>query len=311
MSQVLEVRDKIRDFLRKYDEITSPLLRFLLAYILFTSINSMFGYSEFLSKGIVIFLLSVICALVTNSVIVFIGGICIVLHCFSVSVEVGIVSVLFFVAMYCLYLRMFSHCSSVLMIVPVLFLLKIQFAAPIIVGIFAGMAGIVPMAFGVVMFYFAKSVEDVSKILKTATEDELKKFQAYEYIVDAIVKNKELLLIIVSFAVVVVITYVIYKLPFNCSWYVAIGVGGLSTILVFMVCGIMLEIPVNIGSVVVGALVGTIIATVIQMCKSMVDYSKKESVQFEDDDYYYYVTAIPKYNMSTKKKSVKKMTEEE
>ena len=87
--------------------------------------------------------------------------------------------------------------------------------------------------------------------------------------------------------------------------------GGLSTILVFMVCGIMLEIPVNIGSVVVGALVGTIIATVIQMCKSMVDYSKKESVQFEDDDYYYYVTAIPKYNMSTKKKSVKKMTEEE
>ena len=311
MSQVLEVRDKIRDFLRKYDEITSPLLRFLLAYILFTSINSMFGYSEFLSKGIVLFLLSVICVLVTNSVIVFIGGICIVLHCFSVSVEVGIVSVLFFVAMYCLYLRMFSHCSYVLMIVPVLFLLKIQFAAPIIVGIFAGMAGIVPMAFGVVMFYFAKSVEDVSKILKTATEDELKKFQAYEYIVDAIVKNKELLLIIVSFAVVVVITYLIYKLPFNYSWYVAIGVGGLSTILVFMVCGIMLEIPVNIGSVVVGALVGTIIATVIQMCKSMVDYSKKESVQFEDDDYYYYVTAIPKYNMSTKKKSVKKMTEEE
>ena len=46
------------------------------------------------------------------------------------------------------------------------------------------------------------------------------------------------------------------------------------------------------------------------MCKSVIDYSHKESVQFEDDDYYYYVKAIPKVE-NAQKKRVKTMTEEE
>ena len=33
----------------------------------------------------------------------------------------------------------------------------------------------------------------------------------------------------------------------------------------------------------------------------MVDYSKKEVVQFEDDDYYYYVKAIPKMGKKEEK----------
>ena len=42
----------------------------------------------------------------------------------------------------------------------------------------------------------------------------------------------------------------------------------------------------------------------------MVDYSRKETVQFEDDDYYYYVKAIPKYNVTAKKKNVVKMNDQ-
>ena len=49
---------------------------------------------------------------------------------------------------------------------------------------------------------------------------------------------------------------------------------------------------------------------IVQMCKSVIDYSHKESVQFEDDDYYYYVKAIPKVE-NAQKKRVKTMTEEE
>ena len=48
----------------------------------------------------------------------------------------------------------------------------------------------------------------------------------------------------------------------------------------------------------------------VQMCKSMVDYSRKETVQFEDDDYYYYVKAIPKLGVAKKNKNVKTMTED-
>lgn len=309
MSTLLTIRDTIRNFLRKYDEVASPLLRFILSVILFASINSLFGYSDFLGKGIVIFLVSVICALVTNSVVVFIAGVFIVMNSFNVSLEVGITSVAMFILMYCLYLRMFSHCSWVLMLVPVLYLFKIQYAAPIIVGMFAGMSGIVPMAFGVILYYFSTYVKEISHILNGATAEENKKFQAYEYIIEGFTKNKEMMLLIIVFAVVVAVTFIIYRMSFDYSWYVAIGVGGLSTILFFMVCGMMLDITVSVGAVIAGALVGILVSLVIQACKSMADYARKESVQFEDDDYYYYVKAIPKYNMSGKKKSVKKMTD--
>jgi hypothetical protein len=37
----------------------------------------------------------------------------------------------------------------------------------------------------------------------------------------------------------------------------------------------------------------------------MVDYTRIESVQFEDDDYYYYVKAVPKVTVSDSLRTVK------
>ena len=38
------------------------------------------------------------------------------------------------------------------------------------------------------------------------------------------------------------------------------------------------------------------------------DYSRTEKVQFEDDEYYYYVKAVPKVNLSSKEKQIKKIS---
>ena len=40
-----------------------------------------------------------------------------------------------------------------------------------------------------------------------------------------------------------------------------------------------------------------------------VDYSRSENLQFEDDEYYYYVKAIPKMNVSTQEKTIKRINE--
>lgn len=309
MSGMLTIRDAIRDFLRKYDEITTPIFRFVAALIMFWSINSLYGYSELFEKGIVVFLLSVICALVSNAVMVMLGGIVIAVNAFGVSIEVGALFVFLFIVIYCMYMRMFPHCSWILVLVPFLYMIKLYYAIPIVVAIFAGASGIVPTAFGVVLYYFSVYTREVKEILETSSKD--KSFQAYAYIIEAIFKNKAMLLAIIVFAVVIMITYVIYNLSFDYSWYVAIGIGGICNILFFLVCGIMLDVNVSMGSLILGSFFGTIIAAIIQICKSTVDYSRKESVQFEDDEYYYYVKAIPKFNIAAKNKNVMKMTEEQ
>ena len=307
MTGILTIKNAIRDFLRKYDEVTTPIVRFIFSFIMFSCINSLFGYSEFLHRTVVTVLLSVISALVTGPVTVFLAGVVITIHCFSVSVDVGVLCLLLFVVMYCSYMRMFQNTGYVLALVPILYMLKIPFAAPVLVAIFAGFSGAVPAAFGVVLYYFAQYVKEADATLKLGEDSE---FQAYSYVVNNLMKNKEMLLAILAFAIVVMVTALLHRLNYNYAWYVAIGVGSIFNILVFMVCGMLVDVNVPAGSLVLGSILGGVISTVVQMCKSVVDYSRKESVQFEDDDYYYYVKAIPKFE-NANKKQVKKITEDE
>ncbi|MBQ9934950.1 MAG: hypothetical protein IJO70_03795 [Lachnospiraceae bacterium] len=308
MSSLLAIRDTIRDYLRKFDEITTPIFRFILAYIMFSSINSMYGYSDLFERGIVVFLLSVISALVSTSVVVFLGGAVIVINSFAVGTQVGICALFIFLIMYCTYMRVFPNTGWILALVPILYMWNLPYAIPIVVMIFAGASGIVPVAFGVVIYQFGLYVEEIKNVLATASEEDA--FIAYTYLIDTVLKDKQMLLEIIVYAVVILISFVVYKLPVDYIWYIAIGVAGVLNIIAFMICGMMLDVEVNTGNVIAGTILGVLLALIVQLCKSMVDYSRKETVQFEDDEYYYYVKAIPKYNVSAKKKNVVKINEQ-
>ncbi len=293
MTGLLTARDAIRDFLRKYDEITTPMFRFVVALIMFYSINSMYGYASLFDKGIVVFLMSVICALVSDTVVVLLGGIVILVNVLGLSIELGALFLILFILIYCMYMRIFPDCSWILAFVPIMLMLKLYYAVPLVVVVFAGTSGIVPTAFGIVLYYFSLSVREIQDGKMMENED----FQAYTYIVDGIIKNKEILAMIITAAIVILLAYIIYVLPFDYSWYVAIGVGGICNILFTFVVNSAVGVHTSSGSVLGGSLLGIVLALFIQMCKRVVDYSRKETVQFEDDDYYYYVKAVPKLNM--------------
>ena len=308
MSELLTIRDKVRDFLRKFDEITTPIFRFVLSLIMFNTINSLFGYSDLFEKKMVVFLLAVICALVTNAVVVFLGGVVILVNVLSVSTEVALAFGVLFIVMYCVYMRMFPDCSWVLALVPILYTMNLQYAAPLIIIMLAGFSGIIPAAFGVVIYYFAQSTKEINSLIKTAaSEDEIK---AFKYLVDNVIKNKEVLYVIVVFALVITIGYVVYRLPVDFAFYIGIVTGGVLNIICFPVVSSILKVEsVPFGELIFGSLMGILIAAIIQFCKGILDYSHKEVVQFEDDEYYYYVKAIPKFNVATENKKVKKVTE--
>ena len=50
------------------------------------------------------------------------------------------------------------------------------------------------------------------------------------------------------------------------------------------------------------------IGLVLEIIFFAVDYSKCESLQFEDDEYYYYVKAVPKMAVAVPEKRVKRIT---
>ena len=144
-------------------------------------------------------------------------------------------------------------------------------------------------------------------IILQKTTDTENMLESYKYIFQHLIDNKDLLLTIVVFAVVLIITHVIYRLSVEYSWYAAIIVGGLFEIILFLVGNVVLNASISIGEILLGSICAVIIAVVAQFFKTVVDYSRVENTQFEDEEYYYYVKAVPKIVMTKQQKNVKKI----
>ena len=147
---------------------------------------------------------------------------------------------------------------------------------------------------------------DYLKELEKSTDPE-NMLESYKYIFQHLIDNKNLLLTVAVFAVVLVIVYVIYRMSVEYSWYAAIIVGGLFEIILFLIGNVVLEASISVGQILLGSVCAVIIGVIVQFFKTVVDYSRVENTQFEDDEYYYYVKAVPKIVMAKQQKSVRKI----
>lgn len=305
MTNLLTIRDNIKEFLTKNDRIATPAFRFIQAFLLFWSLRVIFGYSDKMSNIAVILLLSIVCAFLPSAITVLISGVVGAVNMYSVSLEMLIIYMVFFMLMYFMYLRFFPKCSYIIMFTPLLYILKIHYILPILIGIFVGPIGIVPVIFGVVLFYFSKYTGQLVSL--TANSADEKKIQGFTYVINGLLKDKTMLLTIIVFAVVILVTYFIYKKSVDYAWFIAIAVGAVLSIILFLVGGLVLEADINILTIFIGTVVGALLSVGVQFFKGVVDYSRTEIVQFEDDDYYYYVKAAPKIRISEENVSIKRI----
>ena len=151
-------------------------------------------------------------------------------------------------------------------------------------------------------------VKDLVALLATASEED--SIQGFSYVLNGMMQDKQMLLTIVVFILVIAVTYVIYRQSFEYSWMIAIGTGAILSIILFLVGGIVLEADINILIIFLGTVGGALLAIIAQFFKGVLDYSRTEVVQYEDDDYYYYVKAVPKVRVAEQNVEVKKINEQ-
>ena len=176
---------------------------------------------------------------------------------------------------------------------------------PILAGMFLGIVGMIPAAFGCIFYFFMKYTGDYMQLASTTPTDNI--VEGYKYIFEHLVQDKTLLLTIIVFAVVIVLTYVIYRMSFAYSWYVAIVTGGIVEIVLFLVGTLSMETEISLSGALLGCILAILVAIIVQFFKTVVDYSSVENTQFEDDEYYYYVKAVPKV-VSGRQKTQKTQT---
>jgi len=118
------------------------------------------------------------------------------------------------------------------------------------------------------------------------------------------VGNKAMLAYAIGFAIVVVIVYLIRRLPIPHSLKIASGVGALSEIIVMMILILKFRVSdqISMAGVIIGALLAGIVGVILDFCLLGLDYKRTENLQFEDDEYYYYVKAVPKMDSTPAKR---------
>ena len=132
--------------------------------------------------------------------------------------------------------------------------------------------------------------------------------QKITYLIDNVVRNREMLLMVIAFAVTIIVVYVIRRMSIDYAWSIAVGVGAVINVIVLLTGSMVLNVSLKIAPVLLGTLVSMALVMALQITVFTLDYSRTEYVQFEDDEYYYYVKAVPKVTIAVPEKRVKRIS---
>jgi hypothetical protein len=306
MTALLEMKQHLKIFYSRYDIYLIPGLKFLLALFSFLMINGQIGFMTKITSPAVSLLLALICSFLPVNLIAVFGGLLICAHAFAISMEVFAVAAGLLFVMYVIYFRVAPRYGYVLVLTPVAFYLQIPYAVPLAMGLLGGPACAVPIACGTVIYYLMYYMKNNETMLLSSESGQMASKLAD--LVENVLNNKTVILTILVFTVVLLVVYGIHRMSVDYAWYLAIGAGGATNVVLFLLGALIMQVRTPIISLVVGTLVSVLIALAVEFFVFSVDYSRTEYAQFEDDEYYYYVKAVPKMSIAIPEKKVKKIS---
>lgn len=305
MKNLLVLRETLKSFYSKNEIYATPILKFLLAFIALTLINSNLGYMGKIDNLPIVLIIALLCSFLPYNLMLFFTAVFVILHTYALSLECAIVVTVLFLLLFLLYFRFTPKDTLAILLTPLCFLFHIPYIIPIAVGLIGTPLSMISVVGGVVVYYTISYInQNVSAINSLDAESAIQKLR---YIIDGLLNNKEMLMTVIAFSITIVLVYLIRRLSVDHSWTIAMLAGVIVNILVLLIGDFMFDTNISIIGCIFGNLVAFFMALVLQFFVFNVDYSRTEHVQYEDDEYYYYVKAIPKVIVSKPKKKVQKM----
>ena len=305
MTTLLVVKQILMTLYSKYEVYITPFLKFILALISLSLINSRLGYMETIDRLTVVLIAALMGSFIPMNFIVVMSALFTMLHLYAFSLECAAVIGVGFLLMFLLYLRFSPKDTLVIVLLPVCFLMKIPYVIPLAMGLVGTPASAVSVACGVIAYYMIHYVtQNVSVIAGMSGEEMVARFR---FVIDGLLNNKEMVVTIMAFAITVILVYMIRRLSIDFAWTIAMVSGVVVDIMVLLVGDLMFDTNVPLFGMIFGNIISFMLVLILQFFVFNVDYSRTEKVQFEDDEYYYYVKAVPKVVVSKPEKKVKQI----
>ena len=305
MSELLVWRDKIRKIYARYSIYIDKAVQFLFAFVTFFSINKNIGVMEKVTSPVIAVGLAIVCTVLPPVCTVIVAAALVLLHMFKISLGIMAVSAVVFFIMFAFYCQFTPKRALVLLVTPIAYMLHIPYVVPVVCGLAFGPVISIPVIFGTIIYYMIHFFKNSASAISSAggIMGEITLFSKNVFM------NKEMWIACVAAVVCVCVVYTIRRLSIEHAWPIAIIAGALLNIIVFIVGSLVMGISVSYSSLLIGNAVAVLVGLVMQFFLFNVDYSRTETMQFEDDDYYYYVKAVPKLTISAPDKVVKHISE--
>ena len=309
LTKLLEFRGMARGFFQKYQLIIEPAFRFVIAYLAFHTINTTLAYNTKVANPVIELGLAAVGAFLPPVVLILLCAMLAILQVYSASPILAALVVVIFAVLYCFIARFSGKYSYAVVAVPILFVFKMPYLVPLLLGMIATPMAIFPTVSGVIVYFVFKVIEEAAIRQDISSLDAT--LALYIDVVNSLFKHKEMFITVAIFAVVILVMWLVRKLRFEFVFEITIVLGAMINILGFLLANLQLDISVGTGSMILGTIFSMLLVFVAQFFRVVLDYTSVEHVQFEDDNYYYYVKAVPKIDVAMLQKNVTTFSEED
>lgn len=305
MNKLLEIKDKAVKFYGEYENDIFPVIKFVIAFAAFLTIDLNIGYMTQISSLPVALVLALLCALFPANTAIFIASVMILLDMYALSIEAAAITLVLFIVLYFLYFRFAPKDSMVTLLTPVCFQLHIPYVMPVAAGLLRKAYSVIAIVCGTLVYYFLDGIRQNASALAEVTDKKGGSATKLNVTMGQLLENKEMLLVMVVFVITTLVVYQVRRLNINNSWNIATVAGILIQFVLLLVGYLVLGMTSRIVWLIVGSIISLLVGVVIRFIFMDLDYARTENVQFEDDEYYYYVKAVPKKMIATEEKVVK------
>ena len=309
MSTLLVWKEQLQKIYAKYSTYIMKALQFILGLCVFGLINSNIGFMKAASSIVCTVGLSAVCAFLPLVVMVIAATVLVLLHFYTLSMPIALVSLAIFLIMYIFYFRFTPKKAWLVLLTPVAFALKVPFVIPVAFGLLGTPVCVLPVAFGTIVYYMLHFVKMSSTALKGGDAKGL--VDSLMVFTKQSLTNKEMWVMVIAAAVSLLIVYAVRTRSVDHAWKIGSVAGAIAGIVIAAAGNITLDVHLSYVTMVVSGVAAIVVGLVLEFLFFSVNYSRTERMQFEDDEYYYYVTAVPKIKVAAVDKTVTRIVPDE
>lgn len=301
--KLLDLKEAIKQMYEKYGIYIKIALKLIAAFAVFSIINNEMGYSSAVNNIFVVAGFAAIAALTPDAVFILLSMALTIVHAFSIEPMLALVLIIMYMVIYFMYVRFAPKQIYVIFVIPILYVLNIPYAVPLICGIFMGPVSIISNVIGIFVYFIFREVINAANVSDGTSISNTVNF--FNTVVENVKNNSYMYASMIIFAAVIFLTYIIRRQKIKHAADIAILISAVVNLVSFLILSAFVKNYETVFGILTGSVASIIIAYIASFFRMSLDYSGTKHIQFEDDEYYYYVKAVPKLSVAAPDKQVK------